>query len=340
MSPTPPAPDLTSESVAQNVLRRFRGTPANPGITSLQNHGGFSGARLWRVEGGLGRLCLRAWPPEQGSAEHLAFIHSLMKRARDERLFFVPAVHPTTEGASFLLFAGRFWELTDWMPGKADFHIAPSSSRLAQACEALAKLHLTWNRAPPQSGPCPAIKRRLERCRQWFELVGSGWRPTFISTLDPVAESALHAWRILGIWASRVPRLLEPWADRVFPLQPCLCDIWHDHVLYEGERVSGVIDYGSLKEDHVAVDLARLLGSLVGDHVGMWAEGLRAYRTFRPLTAEEGALAHVLDRTGTVLALANWLKWLYLEGRVYDDRREVARRLEALVARAERWALA
>jgi hypothetical protein len=71
----------------------------------------------------------------------------------------------------------------------------------------------------------------------------------------------------------------------------------------------------------------------------MWAEGIRAYAAFRPLTGEEEALAHALDRTGTVLALANWLTWLYLDGRVYDDRPEVARRLGTLAARVDQWTL-
>jgi Ser/Thr protein kinase RdoA (MazF antagonist) len=108
-------------------------------------------------------------------------------------------------------------------------------------------------------------------------------------------------------------------------------------VLYEGDRVSGVIDYGSVKQDNVAVDLARLLGSMVGDDSTMWAVGLRAYRAVHPLSEEEETLAHVLDRTGAVLALANWLKWLYFDGLAYDDRCEVARRLRELTDRVERW---
>jgi len=35
--------------------------------------------------------------------------------------------------------------------------------------------------------------------------------------------------------------------------------------------------------------------------------------------------------------LANWLIWLYKEHRAFDDRRAVARRLEKLVQRVERW---
>src|SRR5947209_17508862 len=46
-------------------------------LSPLGNHGGFSGARLWRVAGLSGMLCLRAWP-EHDSAVRLAWRHRLM----------------------------------------------------------------------------------------------------------------------------------------------------------------------------------------------------------------------------------------------------------------------
>jgi Ser/Thr protein kinase RdoA (MazF antagonist) len=134
-----------------------------------------------------------------------------------------------------------------------------------------------------------------------------------------------------------VTPLLAPWAERVVSVQPCHCDLWHDHVLFEKDAVVGLIDYGSVKTDHVAVDLARLLGSMAGNNYDLWAAGLAGYRTIRPLANEEEALVHVLDSTGTLGAIANWLKWLYADKRVYPDRRIVARRLTDLVNRAESW---
>ena len=90
-------------------------------------------------------------------------------------------------------------------------------------------------------------------------------------------------------------------------------------------RVTGIIDFGSVKPDHVAVDLARLLGSIAGDDPERWATGLRQpYRSVRPLAPDDEALAHVLDRTGVLVGLFNWLKWLYRDGREYDDLAAVA----------------
>jgi Ser/Thr protein kinase RdoA (MazF antagonist) len=134
-----------------------------------------------------------------------------------------------------------------------------------------------------------------------------------------------------------LPSLLVPFTEPNVSTHPCLCDIWHDHVLYRGQEVSGVVDYGSTKRDHPAVDLARLLGSLVGDDEEAWAVGLESYRQVRPFTAWEECLSKILDRTGTILAAANWLQWLYNEGRHYEDRHSVAERLESLVRRMDSW---
>jgi Ser/Thr protein kinase RdoA (MazF antagonist) len=122
------------------------------------------------------------------------------------------------------------------------------------------------------------------------------------------------------------------------PLQPCLRDIWHDHVFFIGEEVTGIVDFGSVKIDHVAVDLARLLGSLVEDDAPLRAAGLDAYGRVCHLSSEEQELVTILDKTGAIVALMNWLQWLYHDGRQFEDLGLVARRIERLVRRVVQWA--
>jgi hypothetical protein len=92
-----------------------------------------------------------------------------------------------------------------------------------------------------------------------------------------------------------------------------------------------------VKMDHVAVDLARLLGSLVGDNEDLWELGLRAYQAVYSPGETDPRLARILDRTGAVLALGSWLRWQYIEGRQLPNREAVASRLQRLVKRIERW---
>ena len=124
---------------------------------------------------------------------------------------------------------------------------------------------------------------------------------------------------------------------RIWPLQPCLCDVWHDHVLFDEDYVTGIIDYGAMKIDHPAVDVARLLGSFVEDDPAGWATGIAAYRKVRPFTAEEEELARVLDLAGTTVGASVWLRWLFHDGKEFADRAAAARRLEVLVKRIEKW---
>jgi Ser/Thr protein kinase RdoA (MazF antagonist) len=116
-----------------------------------------------------------------------------------------------------------------------------------------------------------------------------------------------------------------------------LCDIWHDHVLFSDENVTGVIDFGGVKLDHVTVDLARLLGSLVGDDRSAYGEGVETYHAVRPIGFQDAANVLTLDHTGVLLGITNWLRWLYLERRPFEDRQKVAERLAELVRRVERW---
>jgi Ser/Thr protein kinase RdoA (MazF antagonist) len=329
---SPASLDLT----AWSVLQHYSGVLNARSLTSLGNRGGFSGARLWRIRCDLGDLCLRAWPPGT-TAEALAFQHGAMQRARQAGLTFVPFVYPSADAKTWVEHEGHFWEVTSWQPGKADFEANPSAERLRNACAALARLHDAWTPSSECEGKCPAIQRRLTRTEEWLQLTASGWRaPLAARPEDPLRSLVERAWFVLAEHAPRVPPQLAPFESVKVPLQPCLCDVWHDHLLFEGDTLTGLVDFGGVKIDHVSVDLARMLGSLVADDADLWSVGLEAYRGVRDLSAEEEALARGLDTTGTIVGLVNWLLWIYCDRREFDDLPAVARRIKILVNRIER----
>jgi hypothetical protein len=328
----PPDPALAA------VLACYPAPCAVSRVRSLGNRGGFSGARLWRLESALGPLCLRCWPAEDRLGPRLAFIHSHMAQATARGLEFVPRLLPARDGRTAVEVGGRWWEVASWLPGQADFHARPTRGRLTAACGALALLHAAWEgeRTPP--APCPAVRRRVERLARERDFLRAGWRvPLDPLAADPALPVARRAERLLPRWLDQVAAWLAPWLDVRLALQPCLADVWHDHLLFEGDRLTGLVDYGALQADHPAVDLARLLGSLVADDEPAWQAGLTAYRAVRRFGGEEELLARVLDRSGVVLALGTWLHWLYRERRVFESRSLAAARLEVLVRRVERW---
>jgi homoserine kinase type II len=323
------------DSAATAVLARYPSFCRQGTFTPLGNHGGFSGAALWRIDGPAESMCLRVWPPHE-TWQRLRFRHRLMSLARQSGLTFVPTIFLTFDGASAVEHASRLWELTEWLPGHADYHEHPSPARLEAACTALAELHMVWRNIPSSATGCPALQRRLSFIDEWKNLLRSGWHPlALVSDSDPLRPIVERIWRVLPSSIEQVTHRLQHWVGDRPRVQPCLCDLWHDHLLFEGERLTGLIDYGAVKIDHVAVDLSRMLGSLVPDDAAGWRAGLQAYRRIAPLTEEEEELAHALDETGIVLGVANWMRWLYEKKRPFADHSAVARRLLELVERLE-----
>ena len=97
-----------------------------------------------------------------------------------------------------------------------------------------------------------------------------------------------------------------------------------------------MIDYGSVKPDCVAVDLARLLGSMIPDQPERLHAALAIYSIIHPVPEDVLKLAAVLDRAGSIIGLTNWIRWLYQENRSYSASASVARRMEALLNRVEK----
>lgn len=310
-----------------------------PALSSTSAHflggrGGFSGAWLWRLETPAGDFCLKAWPADGMTIERLTRIHHLLSAAHRSGVDFVAHVSPTSAGPTLVASGGRVWDCSTWLSGVADFHDGPSGARLQSAATALARLHIAWQNLQSRIGPCPVVKRRLDALRSWQDLVAGRWPPN-PAWDDPIRPWAERAWHLLPRAAPQAARALIGWLDVPLPLHPCWCDPWHDHVLFVGDRVSGLIDYGAVKEDHAAIDLARMLGSLVGNDMAAWQVALAAYRAIRPLSDREAMLALVLERAGLVNALVTWLRWLYHDGRVFEDRGAIARRLQTMVKRLD-----
>jgi Ser/Thr protein kinase RdoA (MazF antagonist) len=326
---------MSAPTDVEVVLRTFLPPSGWRAFAPLGNHGGFSGASLWKVETADGQWCLRAWPAGV-DANRVAGIHVYMAQARGRGLIFVPRVCAAPNGRTAVDHGGRAWDLCQWMPGTADFAVFPGLTRLQRACEALAHIHQAWA-GERTSGPCPAVERRWQHWRRWHDAVQSGWRLTPHNARTPALAELVHqAAFTVPRWAEQVPAMLADAPGRAV-IQPCLRDVWHDHLLFTGGDLTGLIDYGSVGPDHVAVDLARMLGSLVSNDTAQFDAGLRAYRAVCPLADGEEQLVRLLDRTGAILGATNWLLALCHEQRTWSDWDAVARRFGTVLRRLEAW---
>ncbi len=251
----------------------------------------------------------------------------------------------TSDGPTFFESDGCIWQLEPWMPGSADFSTAPREARLQAALACLAQWHLAAARFVPHdvertwfftaaSDPSPGLADRAGQISRWNESACNDLRQRLETS--PWKEFADLGREILNDFRRTAPRIaasLKLGLAARIPLQPCLRDIWHDHLLFTGDEVTGLIDPHSTRTDSVVTDLARLLGSLVGDDRRLWRVGLDAYEALRPLSVSELALVEIFDQTAVLLSGMTWLDWHCLQGRVFDNRDKVIDRLQGILAR-------
>ena len=315
------------------VLAEFPAASGPKRVEWLTSHGGLSGARLWRVEMRDTSFVLRQWPAEHPTPERLRFIHAVLAHAfyRGCTRLSVPVA--ARDGETFVVRQGRLWELAPWLPGEASFECEPAGGKLANAMHLLAQFHLACGDFDPHSGSSPGLVERTRRLAELdARLLASLFRAVesspVNSTIDELARKLLAT---LPHAAARP--LLAPAASLQFPLQPCLRDIWHGNLLFVGDEVTGVVDFGAMQVDSPALDVARLLGSMASDDAEKWRSGLAAYEARRPLSADEHAAIPAADASGTVLGCVNWLRWLYVERRQFSDLAAVEMRMKSLAMR-------
>jgi homoserine kinase type II len=318
-------------------------------VVPLGAAGGMSGAQFWRLTTPRGGLALRRWPAEHPAPDRLHFIHAVLKHAAAHKCGVLPLPITARTGETFVSYADHVWELAPWMPGVADFERAPTAEKLCAAMHALAQFHTAVaNFAVPapsgSAGSSNAVHRHLTNLQNLSLATISQLKSAIRDTTWP--EFAPLARQLLGHLPSAVPRAihqLEPLLKIRLPRQPCIRDIWHDHILFTANQVTGIVDFGAVDIDTPATDIARLLGSLEQVSAGqrenstpatdIWRPGLSAYQTVKLLSAEEIQAAYALDASGPILAGCNWIRWIFIDGRQFDDQLQVIERFRRILRR-------
>lgn len=310
--------------------------------------GGFSGAIVAQVEAPSGSFCLRGWPPQSLSGERLSELHRLLNHWRHSGLpVAVPIpVHGSRE--TFTAHAGRWWQMEPWLPGRA---VAPreiSDEQLNNLMRTLAELHQSASRysCRPESrslfgvgsGGAPAVNGRRRLI--------ADWTPTRLVEGRESLKAAPGDFRDVGLsildgflrCAERIDDELAACTDFVVAVHPCWRDIWNEHVLFSGSHVTGLVDPGSARTDHVSSDLSRILGSLLPDDFGRWNDALDTYSEGRPLKPEEYRLVRVMDRSSVLLSGMTWIeRWQAGEidpsqlEKIVDRVRIIVQRLRRMV---------
>lgn len=309
-------------------------------VRSLGGGGGLSGSRLWRFASSTGEMVIRAWPERDGSRARIEAIHGWLQAAAD--LSFLPQPIPALDGRTVQELGGRCWEVAPWLSGAPETNRPPAVERVRAAFEALAMFHQRLDRGS-SIVPSPGLNARREEVAR---LAHGGFdaieRAVANRADDPLSPSALHWLDLARRLARRVLVEVEVVRRLAIPLRPCLRDARPEHFLFQGNVVTGLVDFGAMDVECVAGDLARLLGEWLPrpECDALREEGLAAYRRERQLSTVEEALMDAFETLADLLIAERWVRWRFLENRRFDDpqahARGIARGLERLRRLADR----
>ena len=345
------------EGKVRSILTRYGGEIAADAVFFRGIRGGFSGSRVFEVISKLGTcFFLKQWPAIGPDLGRLRFIHDVLTqldRLRSAKVasnlpqFAVPLKN--AQGDSVTVDGETLWDLTPKLVGSPIEPAAITSNNIQSAMQSLARVHLALDQLGPRwvkefpdiggIGHSPGLSKRYKRLSKVFE----NSREIAVAIENaPLSENLrLKCKSLLAAARPLASKLANDagWEGLRLPLQPVLRDIWYAHVLFDQSQVSGIIDFGSIGVDSVATDLARLLRSWIPGDDANFREALDAYHQIHPLSAVERDGFVQFDRTSRVLSAFQWIEWLAIERREFDDWEAVAARLDFVlseVARARR----
>lgn len=336
---------MTPPGTIRDVLRWF-GLTASVDRVEEQT-AGFSGSSVSRVRLADGsEFAVRGTPANDLPADRLRGLHRLLAHVRSEGVTTV-AVPLARDGETLRLLADRRWQVEPWLPGRPVLSEAPTPEAIAAACTELARWHDALGSFVPTpaearwfpqraSAPSPAVTERLKRLGEWRTSKAVLVRNAIADRDEPFDRLAREVLAGLERHGETIEQELRSALGGPFRLQPCLRDVHAGHVLFDGGRVTGIIDPSACRSDSIAVDLARLLGDVDLDDEAVWANGVEAYRRCRALGPGEADLARILARSAVVLTGTTWLDRCYLRRLPVDRDPWVVRRLERLVDRLRR----
>ncbi len=229
---------------------------------------------------------------ERLPADELPFYLNLMAHLARNGVE-APAPEPDRSGALFSLLNGKPASLVTRLSGTAV--LAPDAEHCAAVGAALARLHAAT----------ATYRARLTNRRgpAWWRQAARAVRPFLDASQNELLAGEL--------------KFLTGFGRGALPRGAIHGDLFCDNVLFEGTRVSGIVDFGFAATDFLAYDLAIAVndwcivkegereGALVPELV---AAMTGAYDAVRPLTADEREQWPALLRAA---ALRFWLSRLY-----------------------------
>lgn len=326
---------------AQIVLANYAGFSMIPrsSIESLGGAGGYSGALFWKIANGNSQLCLRRWPKTHPDRQRLNWIHTILRSVAEAGINFIPTPIVANSGESIVEHNGYFFELAPWLYGKATYESEPCHEKLDSAMTGLGKFHLAIRQSLVplcRHQVPPSLNNRRQRLKQLQKEL-----PQIRLAMETESNPRLASIAKLGktlcdnfeLLSGLIERQLSQSMQLNVIVQPVIRDVWHDHMLFDENRLSGIVDFGAMNLDTVSADLSRLCGSFLGDDREGWSQALKFYGKQIELSEAEKGLIEIYDRSSVLMSGLNWIDWIFVEKRQFADLGSIEIRLRKNLTR-------
>jgi Ser/Thr protein kinase RdoA (MazF antagonist) len=260
----------------------------------------------WRVPGGPSDFVLRRYHSKRTKSS-IAFEHELLRRLGAAWPVAAPV---DVGGAGTVEYGGRLWSLFPWLPGGP----LPAHGRenVARQGGLLARLHRDL-----AAGGTPQQREQFSKV---WELDAHGWGIGASGiTFDELLRSFGRDHPELAAAARRERdrnlRELGAFGYGELPEQPIHGDFAREHLLFDGGRLSGVLDFDLAHVDARASDIAWSMISDCGEppaetaiDPALAAAFVAGYCAESPLTEQEARLIVPLVRAQDLVILGDALR--------------------------------
>ncbi|PQO42395.1 aminoglycoside phosphotransferase family protein [Blastopirellula marina] len=318
------------------VLEQFR-LPPIPAEKITLLPAGLSGSQVWKVETAWGNFCLKCMPAGF-SVQRIQTIHRAVTARRDAGMTLLPNYCQSASRQTYVEHDKRLWELQTWATGSEalpPYSFAEQRSML----QTVARFHQVLRNTPQdisRLAPSEGVATRLQMLRTWRDHRMQEVVPQVERYGNPKVRGILALFTMVFQTFHRpLELLLESVADEGFLVEYCIGDPRPENFHFEDGQVSAMFDFGSLRKDNIALDIARLASELSTDGSVDWELAFDNIELIRPLKEAEKHLTQILDAANVLLTGLKWVQWIVIDGYSFSNPKLVEARLLHLAMRVD-----
>lgn len=305
---------------------------------------GFSGARLWKINPRTPQpLGLKHYAGSALTVAQLDGIHRVLIHAFNEGCDFIAKPLRLKDGFTSVVAVpsgsptAGLWDLSNWVPGNA--LSAFGNAQIASAFASIARFHQAAAQVNLAFGPSPNLAFRQQQLmklvRPDSDTLDRASAKLRTGSVNEMLRGNLYAIiellkTIPQSYIASLQNGLDQFAAEDLPIHPVVRDLRAEHLLFTGDRLTGLVDFDAMQMDSIAYDLARLTSSMQLNEDQLQC-ALTTYHAIRPIQPSEATLTQVLASVSKLLSPLAWVEWIILEDRAFPDTTNVNQRLTEVV---------